>query len=104
MDPFDIDTLVDTIQAFASKFTPRYGVNDKVCMPKYKWLGLDQKPKDLWDQIDDKYKSVLLSYAKSSSTSPVRTPNKPLLPPKQRHAINLHEMSAYEFFKYNLMN
>jgi hypothetical protein len=29
MDPFDIDTSVDTIQAFASKFTPCPGMNDK---------------------------------------------------------------------------
>jgi hypothetical protein len=33
MDPFDIDTPVDTIQAFASKFTPRPGTKDKVRMP-----------------------------------------------------------------------
>jgi hypothetical protein len=36
MDPFDIDTPVDTIQAFASKFTPRPGMKDKVRMPKDK--------------------------------------------------------------------
>jgi hypothetical protein len=39
-------------------------------MPKDKWFGLDQKTKDLWDQIDDKYKSVILSYTKSSSPAP----------------------------------
>jgi hypothetical protein len=33
MDPFDIDTSVDTIHAFASKFTPGSGVKDKVRMP-----------------------------------------------------------------------
>jgi hypothetical protein len=32
MDPFDIDTPVDTIQAFASKFTPRPGMKDKVAV------------------------------------------------------------------------
>jgi hypothetical protein len=46
-DPFDIDTPVDTIQAFTAKFTPRPGMNDKVHMPKDKWFGLDQKTKDL---------------------------------------------------------
>jgi hypothetical protein len=60
MDPFDIDTPVDTIQSFASRFTPHSCINKKVCMPKDKWFGLDQKTKDLWDQIDDKYKSVIL--------------------------------------------
>jgi hypothetical protein len=99
MDPFDIDTPVDTIQAFASKITPRSGVNDKVRMPKDKWFGLDQKTKDLWDQIDDKYKSVVLGCTKSSSPSLFRTPRKPPFPPKQRRGINLHEMSAYEFLQ-----
>jgi hypothetical protein len=42
MDPFDIDTPVDTIQAFASKFTPRPGMKDKVHVPKVKWVGIDQ--------------------------------------------------------------
>jgi hypothetical protein len=31
-------------------------------MPKDKWLNLDQKTKDLWDQIDDKFKSIILGY------------------------------------------
>jgi hypothetical protein len=101
MDPFDIDTPVDTIQAFASKFTPRHGASDKVRMPKDKCFGLDQKTKDLWDQIDDKYKSAILGYTKSSSPSPFRTPSNPLFPPKQSHGINLHEISAYEYLQVN---
>jgi hypothetical protein len=56
-DPFDLDTPVDTIHAFTSKFTPRKGpsnVNGRVLMPKDKWFGLDQKTKESQDQIDDK--------------------------------------------------
>jgi hypothetical protein len=34
--PFHIDTPVDTMQAFASKFTPYPGLNEKVRMPKDK--------------------------------------------------------------------
>jgi hypothetical protein len=60
MDPFDIDTPVDTIQSYASKFTPRPGMKEKVPMPKDKWFALDQKTKGLWDQIDEKYKSIIL--------------------------------------------
>jgi hypothetical protein len=99
MDPFDIDTPVDTIQAFASKFTPQRGASDKVWMPKDKWFGFDQKTKDLWDQIDDKCKSVILGYTKSSSPSPFKTPSKSLFPPKQICGINLHEISAYEYLQ-----
>jgi hypothetical protein len=42
---FDIDTPVDTIQAFAFEFSPWlgiHGMNDRVCMSKDKWLSLDQ--------------------------------------------------------------
>jgi hypothetical protein len=48
-------------------------------MPKEKWFCIDQK---LWDQIDDKYKSVILGYTKSSSPSPFpsRPPGKPPFP------------------------
>ena len=66
-DQFDIDTPVDTIQAFASNFRPRpprNNMSDRVRMPKDKWFSLDQKTKDLWDQIDDKQKSIILGYEK----------------------------------------
>jgi hypothetical protein len=70
MDPFDIDTPVDTIQAFASKFTPRPGMKDKVRKPKDKCFEIDQKTKDLWDHIGDKYNAVILGYTKPSTSSP----------------------------------
>jgi hypothetical protein len=72
-DPFDLDTPVDTIQAFTSKFTPRKGpsnFNDRVCMPKDKWFGLDQNTQELWDQIDDKYKSIILGFTKPTASPP----------------------------------
>jgi hypothetical protein len=101
MDLFDIDTPVDTIQAFASKFTPRPSMKDKVRMPKDKWFGIDQKTKDLWDQIDDNYKSVILGYTKPSTPPPFssKPPSKPSFPTKPLRNINLHEMSAYEFLQ-----
>jgi hypothetical protein len=105
MDPFDIDTPVDTIQAFASKFTPRPGMKEKVRIPKDKWFGIDQKTKDLWDQIDDKYKSIILGYTKPTTSSPLssKPPSKPSFPTKPHRNINrninLHEMSAYEFLQ-----
>jgi hypothetical protein len=104
MDPFDIDTPADTIQAFVSKFTCRSGMNDKVHIPKDKRFGLDQKTKNLWDQIDDKHKSDILGYTKSSISSPFssKPPIKSPLPPKQRHNIDFHEMSAYEFLQVHI--
>jgi hypothetical protein len=95
MDPFDIDTPIDTVQAFASKLTPRPDVKDKVHMPKDKWFGIDQKTKDLWDQIDDKYKSIILGYTNPSTSSPFsgKPPSRPSFPTKPHCNINLHEMS-----------
>jgi hypothetical protein len=103
MDPFDIDTHIDTIQAFASKFTPRPGVKDKVPVPKDKWFGIDQKTKDLWYQIDDKYKSIILGYTKpsTSSTFSGKPPRRPSFPTKPRRNINsmrcLHMNSCRAF-------
>jgi hypothetical protein len=39
MDPFDIDIPIDIMHSFASKFTPRPGMNERICMPKDKWFG-----------------------------------------------------------------
>ena len=103
-DQFDIDTPVDTIQAFASNFRPRPPRNvmpNRVRMPKDKWFSLDQKTKDLWDQIDDKQKSIILGYEKptiSSNPSNGRPPNRPSFPLPRRN-INLHDMSAYDFLQ-----
>jgi hypothetical protein len=76
-------------------------MKDKVSIPRDKWFGIDQKTKDLWDQIDDKFKSVILGYTKPSSSSPFssKPPSKPPFPTKPRCNINLHEMSAYEFLQ-----
>jgi hypothetical protein len=94
MDPFDIDTPVGTIQAYAC-------LNENVPMPMDKWFGLNHKTKDLRDQIDDKYNSVKLGYTKlpSSSSFPSRPPSKPPFPSKHSRDINFHEMLAYELLQ-----
>jgi hypothetical protein len=56
-DPFDIDTPLGTIQAYAC-------MNENVPMPMDTWFGRNNKTKYLRDQIDDKYDSVKLGYTK----------------------------------------
>jgi hypothetical protein len=75
-------------------------MKDNVRMPKDKWFGIDRKTKDLWDQIDDKYKSIILGYTKPYTSSPFssKPPSKPF-PTKPIRNINLHEMSAYGFLQ-----
>jgi hypothetical protein len=79
MGPFDISTSIDTIQTHASKSIPCPVMNEIACVPQDKWFGLHQKAKDLWDNIDDKYKLVILGYNKSPNSSPFpsRPPSKP---------------------------
>jgi hypothetical protein len=43
-EPFDIDTPVETIQAYATNYCPhsnRAGNDNRVQMPKERWLSLD---------------------------------------------------------------
>jgi hypothetical protein len=105
---FDIDTPVDIIQAFASNFKPKSSSNgppDRVRMPKDKWFSPDQKTKELWDQIDDKQKAIILGYMKPGSFIPNnsnnRFPSKPPLLPNRRN-VNLHDMSAYDFLQAHI--
>ena len=109
IDPFDIDTPVDTIQAFASNFKARPSkdaTSDRTRMSKDKWFSLDQTTKDLWDKIDDKYKSIILGYMKPPSkpnkhdTSNFRPSKKP--PFSSNRHVNLHEISAYDFLQANI--
>jgi hypothetical protein len=109
-DTFDIDTPVETIQAFVSNFRSKPNANgmpDRVRMPKDKWFSLDQKTKDLWDQIDDRQKSIILGYMQPPSPSSLfnkgtkKPPNHSKFPPPRRN-VNLHEVSAYDFLQANI--
>jgi phage gpG-like protein len=62
-EPFDIDTPVETNQAYAANYrpTPKRGSTDnRVRVPKERWLSLDDKTKAIWDSIDDKFKNIIL--------------------------------------------
>jgi hypothetical protein len=86
-EPFDIDTPVETIQAYAANYRPntkRAGTDNQVRMPKERWLSLDDKTKSIWDSTDDKFKNIILGYTTSSPSfsthsgkSPPKSPTKP---------------------------
>jgi hypothetical protein len=79
-EPFDIDTPVETIQAYATNYrtNPRRTSSDaRVQMPKEQWLNLDDKTKTIWDSIDDKYKNIILGYTSSSPSFPTCSGAKP---------------------------
>jgi hypothetical protein len=78
-EPFDIDTPVKTIQAYAANYRPnpkRNGTDNGVRMPKEWWLSLDEK-NAIWDSIDDKFKNIILSYTSSSPSFPSRSGKPP---------------------------
>jgi hypothetical protein len=101
MDPFDISHSIDTIQTHVSKSIPHPVIKGKACANQDKWSIINHKPKDLREQIDDKYKSVKLGYTKSPSSSPFPSnpPSKPPFSLQQSHNINLHEITTYEFLQ-----
>lgn len=100
-EPYDIDHDLGTLQAYAS-FQPKSGnLSQRVRMAKDKWFALDSKSKELWDQLDDKAKSIILGYSKPPIKPPGNykppgnfQPN-PRFKPKPK--VNLHEISAHEF-------
>jgi hypothetical protein len=70
-----------------------------------KWFNLDQKTKDLWNQIDDKPKSIILGYMKPGSFIPNnsnnRFPSKSPLPPNRLN-VNLHDRAEYYFLQAHI--
>jgi hypothetical protein len=80
MDPFDTSSSIDTIETHVSKSIPCPVINEKACANQDKCSNINHKPKDLREQIDDKYKSVKLGYTKSPSSS---WSSKPPFPPNR---------------------
>jgi phage gpG-like protein len=98
-EPFDIDTPVKTIQAYAANYRSnpkRAGTDNRVRMPNEQWLSLDDKTKAIWDSIDDKFKNIILGYTSSSPSFPTRSskpsPKSPTKPPFSSRKAFLNEM------------
>jgi hypothetical protein len=97
---YDIDAPVSTFLANCTERRNKFfGSNFKncLCMQRDKWFNLDTKSKEIWDQLDDKVKSIILGYDTRgyiSSFTPSDGFSKTNLLPQQR--INLHVMSAYD--------
>jgi hypothetical protein len=78
-EPFDIDTPVATIQAYASNYRPkpnRSDNNNRVHLPRDIWMNLDDKTKAIWDSIDHKFKNVILGYTPPSLPTSSFTPRR----------------------------
>jgi hypothetical protein len=76
-EPFDIDTPVETIQAYASNYSPMSNQgdnNNQVRITKDRWISLDDKTKAIWDSIEGKFKNIILGCTTSSPHSPSFAP------------------------------
>jgi len=91
---YDIDASVDMLQVHVhqqkppprpSRFSPAAMFPR---MSKEKWFKLSPKAHEIWDQLDDRSKSIILA-----------PPEKP--PPNQARKINMHEISAYDYLMAN---
>ena len=104
-EPFDIDTPIDTIQAFSTTSSsapnnkPKINTYTKqrVMMPQEKWYRLNQKQKALWDQLDDTAKSIILGYDKPSSEKQFDAGGA-----DKSSMVNLHAISAYDYIQANM--
>jgi hypothetical protein len=62
---YNMDAPVSTLLAKSTEGRNKsFGSNIKngVHMQRYKWFNLDTKSKEIWDQLDDKAKSIILGY------------------------------------------
>jgi hypothetical protein len=101
-EPFNIDTPVETIQAYAANYRPnlnRASNDTRVWMPKERWLSLDDKTESIWDSIDDKYNNINLGTHHLHPLFPlvaVTPPKSPTKPPfKSRKAFLHNILQAY---------
>jgi len=91
---YDIDVSIDVLQAQVHHQkpppkpprSPPTGTFPR--MSKEKWFKLSSEAREIWDQLDDHSKSIILA-----------PPGKP--PPNQARKVNMHEISAYDYLMAN---
>ena len=93
-DPYDIDAPVSIIQANAHdrriKPSPKPN-SQRVRMPRDRWFHLSDKDRQVWDQLDEKSKAIILGISAAPG-------DRSLLENSNRR-VNLHEMSAFDFLQ-----
>jgi Reverse transcriptase (RNA-dependent DNA polymerase) len=106
-DSFDIETPVSTLQAYAAMHnkakSTRYSMMEqKPRMSKDKWYALSESDKKLWDQFDDKAKSIILGIDTPKPHPGMANFQKVPVGQLPQRKVNLHEISAYDFLKANV--
>jgi hypothetical protein len=95
---YDIDYPVSYLQANATNFKPTPMVRgNQVKMSSDKWFSLDEQSKSIWDQLDDKAKSIILGYPAAGNASKPSPGRPPIKKPQFKPQVHLHEISAYDY-------
>ncbi len=91
---YDIDVSIDMLQAQVHQQKPPPKpprVSPAGAFPRMsrgKWFKLSPEAQEIWDQLDDHSKSIILA--------PLGKP-----PPNQARKINMHKISAYDYLMAN---
>ena len=86
-EPYDIDTPVSVIEANAHE-RARFSAN----MPKERWHALDPQAKQIWDQLSDKQKAIILGYT-DEQPRPGRPPPRGSRPPRSStRQVHYHDV------------
>jgi len=92
---YDIDVSVSTLQAYAHQQQARAKTGSGIFgatpsrMAREKWIRLSPEACQIWDQLDDHSKSVILAPVDKCPTNATCT-------------INLHEITAYDYLLANM--
>lgn len=102
-ESFDIETPVSTLQVYAAMRNSAKSTkpDHKPRMTKEQWYSLGEKERLLWDQFDDKAKSIILGTDVRKSQFDAR-PQSNFSGSLAKRKANLHEISAYDFLQANL--
>ena len=91
---FDIDSPVDTIQAFTMENQRPSKPPTRVRMPRDRWMQLSDPQRRLWDSFSDHAKATILGINRPSGLASK--------PATSLSKVNLHEISAFDFLQANL--
>jgi hypothetical protein len=92
---YDIDSTLDIIQAYGH--STRLLPGTSMSLSTQWWTQLSQDAKDIWDNLPDKAKGIILDRKRDPRRTPGRGPPRP--PPF--HSTNLHDTSAYDYILAN---
>ena len=97
-DSFGIDADIQLLQANASKLSRPMSksAQKRFFLPKQSWQSLSEKDKQIWDQLDDKAKSIIMGSSQVSSQTKHNGTD------ARKQHVNLHEISAYDYIQANL--